>query len=99
MLGMRMDRVQALQLFQGARTMRDSSVYQAILAEGRGEGRAEGALEAMRRIVRRQGEQRFGAPPPETDALLNRIGDRQRLERMTDHILFAADWMDLLNTP
>jgi hypothetical protein len=41
--------------------MRDSSVYQGILEEGRGEGLIQGELSALRRILRRQGEERFGA--------------------------------------
>ena len=44
-------------------------------------------------------EQRFGAPSQEAEALLNSIGDVQRLERMTDRVLTAADWIDLLSTP
>jgi hypothetical protein len=95
LLGMRMDREQALRLFQGARVMRDSSVYQGILEEGRGEGE----LAALRRILRRQGERRFGVPRPEDEAALASIADVGRLDRMADRILSATSWADLLNTP
>jgi hypothetical protein len=50
-------------------------------------------------MVRRQGEQRFGVPRPEVESLLNQVHDPRRLERMTDRILTAADWDDLLSTP
>ena len=75
--------------------MRDSSVYQGILEEGR----AEGQLTTLRQVLRRQGEKRFGVPPPEVEAQLNQVHDTRRLERMTDRILTAADWHDLLSTP
>lgn len=107
LLCMRMDREQALRLFQGARTMQDSSLYQWILAEGRGEGRAEGRAEgqlqgelaALRRTLRRQGSQRFGAPHLEDETALTSIVEIARLERMIDRIRSAAGWTDLLGTP
>jgi hypothetical protein len=96
LLGMRIEREQALRLFQGARTMRDSSVYQGILEEGRGEGE----LAALRRTVRRQGTLRFGSPRPEEEMVLLAIADIARLERMTDRVVTdATDWTDLLSTP
>ena len=75
--------------------MRDSSLYQGILEEGR----SEGELIALRRILRRQGERRFGAPRPEEEAALASIADVARLERMIDRVPSASDWADLLNTP
>jgi len=98
LLGMRMEREQALRLFQGARTMRDSSVYQGILEEGRGEGLIQGELSALRRTLRWLCEQRFGAPRPEDESALNSVADVARLERMTRRVLSAANWADLLST-
>jgi predicted transposase YdaD len=96
---MRMDRAQATRLFQGARAMRDSTVYQGILEEGRAEGRILGELTTLRRTVRRQGEQRFGPLRPEHEAALNEIIDTARLDRLAIRVLIATDWNDLLSTP
>jgi hypothetical protein len=83
--------------------MRDSSVYQAILAEGRGEERIEGLIQgelaALRRTLKWFGEQRFGAPRAEDETILNSIGDVARLERMIHRSSSATDWTDLLATP
>ena len=83
--------------------MRDSSTYQAILAEGRDEGlargRDEGELNALRRILRRQGQQKCGPLRSEDETVLNSITDAARLERMIDQASQAADWNELLGTP
>jgi hypothetical protein len=71
--------------------MRESTTYQYILDEGR--------ADEARRILLRQGRQRFGAPTGATESAINGITDLERLERMSDHILQAADWQDLLATP
>jgi hypothetical protein len=74
--------------------MRDSSTYQAILAEGRGEGE----LNALQRILRRQGQDRFGSLRPEDEKVLNGITVAARLERMIDQAAQVADWNELLGT-
>ncbi len=79
--------------------MRESSTYQAILAEGEARGLAEGeargrAAEA-RRILLRLGHKRFGPPDTRTRAALERIADPDQIERMTDRVLDGASWDDL----
>jgi hypothetical protein len=72
-----------------------SSIYRMIYAEGV----AEGQRRALHRVLRRQGECRFGAPRPEEEAALASIVDIGRLDRMIDRVLSATDWADLLATP
>jgi hypothetical protein len=76
------------------RVLEASSIYRRIYAEGF----AEGQRLALRRVLRRQGERRFGAPRPEDEAALANIADIGRLDRMADRILTATDWADLLGT-
>jgi hypothetical protein len=71
--------------------MRDSTTFQAILAEGL-------ATEA-RKILLRQASRKFGAPGSEVETALQGIADLERLERMIDRAPEAADWQDLLATP
>jgi predicted transposase YdaD len=66
LLGLRYDDNTVRELFRGLRTMRESSTYQAILAEGRGEGRIEGRNEGrvegrVEGLVEGQAEGRLSA--------------------------------------
>jgi predicted transposase YdaD len=80
--------------------MKESSTYQAILAEGRTEGRTEGRIEALKKTLLRQGGQRFRSPPDESmQAGLQAITDESRLERMTERLLTVSSWQDLMQTP
>jgi hypothetical protein len=45
------------------------------------------------------GGKRFGGIPPELVTRLNQIEDVAHLERISQRILDAADWNDLLSTP
>lgn len=74
--------------------MRESSTYQAILAEGEAQGRADEA----RRILLRLGRKRFGPPDARDRAALQRVRDLERLERLTDRVLDVASWGELLAT-
>jgi predicted transposase YdaD len=75
--------------------MQESSTYQHILEEGRQEGRVRQTQQLVLRIAR----QRLGVPGKAIKAALLAITDLDRLERMSDRILHAADWNDLLGTP
>jgi len=97
--GLRVPTAEALQLFQGVRAMRDSSTYQYILDEGRAEGLADGERREARKIVLRQGRLLFGAPTAADEAALQAITDLERLERISEHVLSAAGWQDLLAVP
>ncbi len=94
--GLRVPQEVAKRLFQGVRAMKESSTYQAILAEGRTEGRTEALQETLLRL----GRQQFHSPPSEAvqDAI-QAITDEGRLERMTDRLLIVSSWQELLETP
>jgi predicted transposase YdaD len=77
--------------FQGVTAMRESSVYQGLLQEGRAEGRAEEA----RRILLRQGEIRFGLADAASRTMLETIAELERLERLTERVLKVSSWKEL----
>ena len=64
------------------------------LVKGRVEGRAQGSRETILRLARR----RFGEPDSATLDALQAIVDLDRLVRITDRVLDAESWADLLST-
>ncbi|HEY1377268.1 MAG TPA: hypothetical protein VGF55_10765 [Gemmataceae bacterium] len=91
LVGLRVPREQGVQLFRGVRGMRESSTYQAILDEGR--------EDALKKVLLRLGRGRFGAPDPAVEAEIQAITDLARLERMSERLLTAPTWQDVLTTP
>ena len=93
-------------MFQGLQIMRESSTYQAILAEGRDEGRKEGRkegrnegrIETFQKMILRQGEIRFGPPDAATQQAVTSITNADRLERMSERVVTAATWEEVLAT-
>lgn len=104
--GLRVSQQRVLELFQGVRTMRESTAYQAILDEGRAEGeikgRAEGEIkgraEEARRLLLRLGRKRWGDPDPAIEATVRAITDVERLELLAERISEVASWQELLRT-
>ncbi len=92
LMGLRYPDEVTRELLRGVRNMRESTTYQAILEEGRAEGRADEA----RRIVLRQGRLKFGPPDRRARAALERITDVEQLEQLTDRVLAATSWEELL---
>jgi predicted transposase YdaD len=80
--------------------MKESSTYQAILAEGRTEGRAEGRVEGRaeeaRRLLRLLGDRRFGPPDARNRAAIESLTSVERLEQLTERLLEASGWDELL---
>ena len=88
--------------------MEESTTYQGILetgmekgmakgmAKGRSEGFNEGRNEGLIAALKRLGTKRFGPPATTVVAELQQITDNHRLERLTDRILDAVSWDDLL---
>jgi hypothetical protein len=79
--------------------MKESSTYQAILAEGRAEGRAEGQVKEARRFLLKLGKKQFGPPDPATQAALNAITKVEQLERLGEGLFAAGSWQELLAPP
>lgn len=104
--GLRVSQQRVLELFQGVRTMRESTAYQAILDEGRAEGeikgRAEGEIkgraEEARRLLLRLGRKRWGDPDPAIEATVHAITDVERLELLAERLSEVSSWQDLLRT-
>ncbi len=89
--GLRLPRPQVEKLFQGATHMRDSTTFMGILDEGR--------VDEARRLLLRLGCKRFGEPSADQAAQLQAFTDVDHLERLSERLLDAASWPDLLGTP
>jgi predicted transposase YdaD len=107
LMGLRFPREVVAQLLQGARDMifgirgiEESSVYQAILAQGKAaglaEGLAEGKAEEAKHILLRQGQKRFGSPPPQVTTAILALTDLERIEQLAERLLDVSSWDDLL---
>jgi hypothetical protein len=79
------------QLLQGVQSMKESVTYQAIVEEGKVEARQEVLLEL--------GQKRFGPPNKTTESVVRAIRDLERLKQLSDRLLEASSWQELLNTP
>jgi hypothetical protein len=89
--GLRVKRNQAVQVFAGVRAMRESDTFMAIIDEGR-------EIEA-RHLIRRLAKKTLGEPDEQSVTRLERITDRERLERIAERVAEASAWQDLLDTP
>jgi predicted transposase YdaD len=87
--------------------VKDSSFYQVVLEEGIEKGRQDGLEQGERwgrlweaqKILIRQGRIRFGRLPKATRTAIEAIDDLERLERLSEHLLTATNWADLLSEP
>jgi hypothetical protein len=92
LLGLRYSPALSAQLFRGVMSMKESSTYQAILEEGRGEG----AVVEAKKLLRLQGDDAFGVPDARTTATIERINDLAQLEDLFRRLRSATSWQDLL---
>lgn len=103
MLGLRFSAELAAELFRGVVSVKESSTYQAILAEGvavgEERGLARGKVAEAKRILRLQGDAAFGPPDQRTAALIEQLEDLARLEKMLARLPNAGGWQDLLGRP
>ena len=74
--------------------MEESTTYQHILSQGLSQGRADGERKCLLIVATK----RLGEPSRDQAAQFSAIGDPGRLERMTNRVLEAMDWDDLLGT-
>jgi len=68
----------------------DSSTYQMILEEG--------AIRHARKLLLRQGTERFGAPCEGVISALMDINNLERLDRICERLFAVANWQELLAT-
>jgi predicted transposase YdaD len=92
--GLRLPRESLADLFRGVAMLEESSTYQHILELGRQEGQVRQAQSGLLRL----GRQQFGRPRVADERAVLAITDLNRLNRMTDAILTAASWAELLAT-
>jgi len=83
-------------LLQRVRNMKESTTYQAILREGRAEGKAEGKADEAKRILLLQGRKKFGPPKAAVKAKIEAITDLDRLEQLSERLLDAESWAELI---
>jgi predicted transposase YdaD len=100
LLGLLYSQAIALTLLRRVMSMKESSTYQAILAEGRQEGRqeglAEGAVLEARKLLVRLGRPRLGRPNARIQAALDRISSLDQLEQLLDRIATVESWQVLV---
>ncbi len=100
LLGLRYEPTIVERLLEGVLGMEESTTYQAIVAKGRIEGRSEGAREELRKVLLKQGEERFRTPPPDWAApTLEQIDNLEQLEALATRLLRAKSWSELLPRP
>jgi predicted transposase YdaD len=99
LLGLRYWRELARHPLRGVSSMKESVTYQAILEGGEEKGVLKGALAEARKIVLRLGGKRFGPPNAQATAALERIADIGRLEELSERLLSAGSWQELLGLP
>jgi predicted transposase YdaD len=94
-------------------TLKESSYYQIVHGEGLEEGLEKGLKEGLekgleeglekgkiagaRTILFRLGEVRFGKPNKTIRAAIEAIDELDRLEKMTERILTAKGWRELID--
>ncbi len=77
--------------------MKESSTYQAILAEGRTAGLVEGREEEARTLLLRLGRKHLGRPGRRISSAIKSITDVQRIEQLTERLLDVKSWDELLD--
>jgi hypothetical protein len=71
--------------------LKESSTYQAILAEG--------AVIEARKVLRMVGEDAFGQPDASTVALIDQLTELTRLEQLLKRLRRSTSWEELFAPP
>ncbi|OWK46728.1 DUF4351 domain-containing protein [Fimbriiglobus ruber] len=95
LMGLKYDSVLVRQLLGGVLQMEESTTYQFMLAQVEARWRTAEA----RTLILRQGCKRFGPPPASVSSALALITDLPRLEELSDRLLDASNWDELLPSP
>jgi len=89
--GLRVPRQRAWTMFRGVQGMHESDTYLAILDEG--------AVKALRKVVLRLAQKKFGPPSDDVLTALQGIEDQERLERLIERYAELPSWRELLQVP
>ncbi len=76
-------------VFEGVQAVKESTTYQAIVEEGQ--------IKEARKLILRHGKRKFGRPTAAVARALEGTEDLDRLERLSDRLLTAASWTELLD--
>jgi predicted transposase YdaD len=88
LMGLRFDAAFARKLIPKGDQMKESTTYMATLEEG--------AVAEARKILMKQGRIRFGGTPTQVVERLEQIEDVERLEELSERLLNASSWDELL---
>jgi hypothetical protein len=88
-MGMRCKKEFVAQLFKGVPDMEESSTYQLIMERGE--------RKALIGTLLRLGRKKYGEPDAATVAFIERLTDVDRIQNLTDRVLEAATWQELLS--
>jgi hypothetical protein len=89
--GLRVKKENLATIYEGVRVMHESTAYDQAMEEGE--------IRSSHRVLLRQGRKLLGPPDPAAESALKSIQDVERLERMTEAILTAKSWEELLSSP
>ena len=90
--GLRVNEDELNVIFAGVSIMPESTAFDAMVEKGQ--------IRQNQLTLLRQGRIQFGGPPdPETESELLAVKDLDRLNRMTEAVLTADSWHELLATP
>src|SRR5262249_25063201 len=97
LLGLRYDKEFARAILREVLGMKESTTYQAIVAEGLAEGRVQGRAEEARRVLLLPGGGQVRAPADATTrAAVEAIGEVERLEELIRRVSRVGSWQELL---
>jgi hypothetical protein len=80
----------------GAKAMRESVTYTAIVEEGVEKGIKKGRLQELRRMIKKLGRKALGPASKKAIARIAAIDDRRRLEGMLERLGDVRNWNELL---
>ena len=106
-MGLRWPREPSEALLRGVRSMKESVTYQAILEDGEAkgleqgleQGKVEGALAQAKKVLRLQGDARFGVPDAATAQALEQLNELPRLDALLVRLPHVHSWQELLGRP
>ena len=89
--GLRVTKHSLATIYRGIGLMQESTAFD--------EATEEGEIKRSHRVLLRQGRKLIGSLDTSTEAEITAIKDLDRLDRLTDAILTAKSWQELLDTP
>ncbi len=86
-------------LLRGIMGIEESTTYQEILQKGEARGITRGALDEARKMLLKQGKERFGRPDNQVKAALAGLVELDEVERLLVKLLRVSTWEELFGLP